>query len=70
MHGEIGIMEKEIREKGTCFWFNVLLRTINVCEDNTKLEQDLELGGEPSCDDRDQQLGLIAAVRTPMQAPG
>ncbi|KAM5550129.1 histidine kinase CKI1-like [Rosa sericea] len=60
MHGEIGIVDKEIGEKGTCFRFNVLLRDINVCEDHIKLQQDLELGGDPSCDDRDQQLGLIA----------
>lgn len=69
MHGEIGIVEKEIGKKGTCFRFNVLLRNINVCEDSTKLEQDLELGGEPSCVDRDQQLGLIAAIRTPNASP-
>ncbi|XP_062019227.1 histidine kinase CKI1-like [Rosa rugosa] len=60
MHGEIGIVDKEIGEKGTCFRFNVLLRAINVCGDHIKLQQDLELGGDPSCDDRDQQLGLIA----------
>lgn len=69
MHGEIGIVEKEIGEKGTCFRFNVLLRTINVREDNTKLEQDLELGGDPSCGDRDQHLGLMAAKRTPNASP-
>lgn len=69
MHGEIGIVEKDIGEKGTCFRFNGLLRTINVCEDNTKLEQDLELGGEPSCGDRDQHLGLMAAKRTPNASP-
>ncbi|KAL6219237.1 hypothetical protein ACLB2K_012443 [Fragaria x ananassa] len=56
MHGEIGIVDKEIGEKGTCFRFNVLLRAINVCE----VQQDLEMGGDPSYDDRDQQLGLIA----------
>ncbi|PRQ22464.1 putative histidine kinase [Rosa chinensis] len=69
MHGEIGIVDKEIGEKGTCFRFNVLVRAINVYEDHIKLKQDLELGGDPSYDDRDQQLGLIAAIRTPKANP-
>ena len=44
MHGEMGIVDKEIGEKGTCFRFNVLLSAVNLCEDNTKLEQDIEIG--------------------------
>lgn len=44
MHGEIGIVDKEIGEKGTCFQFNVLLSTINECEDSTKGEPDIEMG--------------------------
>ena len=60
MHGEIGIVDKEIGAKGTCFRFNVLLRTTNVREGNTVLEQDLEAGDRPSFDSN-QQLGLIAS---------
>ncbi|KAL6177058.1 hypothetical protein ACLB2K_053690 [Fragaria x ananassa] len=49
MHGEIGIVDKEIGEKGTCFRFNVLLSTIkdptiNACEDSIKAEADIEMG--------------------------
>jgi hypothetical protein len=46
MHGDIGIVDKEIGEKGTCFRFNVLL---NICEnissDTAKAEaHDIEEG--------------------------
>ena len=60
MHGEIGIVDKKIGEKGTCFRFNVLLRAVNMCEDHKNLQHDLESGGALSSDDRDQQLGLMA----------
>ncbi|KAM5576019.1 histidine kinase CKI1-like [Rosa sericea] len=44
MHGEIGIVDKEIGERGTCFRFNVLLSTINACEDSIKVEPVIEMG--------------------------
>ncbi|XP_050378586.1 histidine kinase CKI1 [Argentina anserina] len=44
MHGEIGIVDKEIGERGTCFRFNVLLSTIHACDDPIKAEPDIEMG--------------------------
>ncbi|KAJ7977651.1 Histidine kinase [Quillaja saponaria] len=54
MHGDIGIVDKEIGERGTCFRFNVLLA---ICEaisnDNTREDTELE-----SDRNHDQPSGL------------
>ncbi|KAJ1435816.1 Signal transduction histidine kinase-related protein, C-terminal [Sesbania bispinosa] len=57
MHGDIGIVDKDIGKKGTCFRFNVLL---TLCESETVTEcstrECLEYG---SGDDRNQTRGRI-----------
>ncbi|XVF22098.1 hypothetical protein REPUB_Repub12eG0144600 [Reevesia pubescens] len=62
MGGEIGIVDKEIGEKGTCFRFNVFLTT---CEssssNNTKWENDSQ--GDPMSG-RPQQYSVLA-IHTP-----
>ncbi|OIW07029.1 hypothetical protein TanjilG_02663 [Lupinus angustifolius] len=57
MHGDIGIMDKDIGEKGTCFRFNVLL---TVCETVTNVST--KEGSEYGSGDRNSGQGLI--IRT------
>ncbi|KAM1150970.1 hypothetical protein ACFX2B_031075 [Malus domestica] len=64
MDGEIGIVDKEMGERGTCFRFNVLLIVRdNVSKDSTK-EVDIDMGFGPSTSD----LGTVA-THTP-STPG
>ncbi|KAM1815693.1 hypothetical protein ACFX15_000112 [Malus domestica] len=56
MHREIGLMDKEMGERGTCFRLNVLLTVReNVSKDSTK-EVDIEMRFGPSTSD----LGTVA----------
>ncbi|KAE9589492.1 putative histidine kinase response regulator and transcription factor RR-A-type family [Lupinus albus] len=57
MHGDIGIMDKDIGEKGTCFRFNVVL---SVCETVTNVST--KEGSEHASGDRNNAQGLI--IRT------
>ncbi|KAM1207754.1 hypothetical protein COP2_008554 [Malus domestica] len=62
MHGEIGIVDKEMGERGTCFRFSVLLTLReNVSKDSTK-EVDIEMGFGPG------DLGILV-THTP-STPG
>ncbi|XP_042988785.1 LOW QUALITY PROTEIN: histidine kinase CKI1-like [Carya illinoinensis] len=44
MHGDIGIVDKEIGEKGTCFRFNVLLTICEIVSCNNVEAEQLEMG--------------------------
>ncbi|XP_028771219.1 histidine kinase CKI1-like [Neltuma alba] len=46
MHGDIGIMEKEIGEKGSCFRFNVLLHVCETVTGGSNTKEDNDLGGD------------------------
>ncbi|XP_048332298.2 histidine kinase CKI1 [Ziziphus jujuba] len=43
MHGEIGIVDKEIGEKGSCFRFNVLLSVCEATSYNDTKEENIEI---------------------------
>ncbi|XP_042939058.1 histidine kinase CKI1-like [Carya illinoinensis] len=45
MHGDIGIVDKNVGEKGTCFRFNVLLTISETASSDNAQAEDLEMGG-------------------------
>ncbi|KAK9281199.1 hypothetical protein L1049_004094 [Liquidambar formosana] len=63
MGGEIGIVDKEIGERGTCFKFNVYLTTSETASIANVKEGDIELSGDYKPSDSHQHLG--PTIRTP-----
>ncbi|CAL0320873.1 unnamed protein product [Lupinus luteus] len=59
MHGDIGIVDKDIGEKGTCFRFNVLL---TLCEAVTNVST--KEGSEHGSGDRNNAQGLIVRTKS------
>ncbi|XP_041022200.1 histidine kinase CKI1 [Juglans microcarpa x Juglans regia] len=45
MHGDIGIVDKDVGEKGTCFRFNALLTISETASSDNAKAEDLEMGG-------------------------
>ncbi|GFZ04532.1 signal transduction histidine kinase [Actinidia rufa] len=67
MGGEIGIMDKEIGEKGTCFRFNIFLTTCETDSIGNAREGDIESSGGYISSDSFQHSG--PSTRAPLTSP-
>ncbi|XP_057461146.1 histidine kinase CKI1-like [Actinidia eriantha] len=67
MGGEIGIVDKEIGEKGTCFRFNIFLTTCEIDSIGNAREGDIESSGGYVSSDSFQHSG--PSIRAPLTSP-
>ncbi|XP_057966677.1 histidine kinase CKI1 [Malania oleifera] len=65
MGGEIGIVDKEVGKKGTCFRFNIFLTTCEAVSTDDVREDITELQGDCIVCDSDEQRGVILCTPSP-----